>query len=309
MNTSVIYCHINKINGKRYIGKTNNISARWGNEGGAYLYGRGKNTIFANAIKKYGWDNFEHIILEDGLTDAEASEREKYYIELYKTNIAKYGNSFGYNMTDGGEGATGRVISDETREKLRVSHLGYTVSEETKNKISQSLKGRDTLSKEARKRLGQHNSVVLKGRKLPPEQIEKIRQSSKERGISELARQRSREQTIKAVINIDTGEVFSCMKDACEKYNISATHISAACRGRRKTAKGYRWKYCDKGDGVMEKKFIYVFDEKSRDLLLAQGFIPVKFDEQNNIFAFHNQEIVNFTFSEVIHLFTDTITF
>ena len=59
----------------------------------------------------------------------------------------------------------------------------------------------------------------------------------------------------------------------------------------------------------MDKKFVYVFDEKARDILLAQGFTPMKFDEQNNIFVFHNQEIVNFTFSEVIHLFMDTITF
>lgn len=309
MNTSVVYCHINKVNGKRYIGKTNNIASRWSGNGSAYLRGRGKNTIFANAIKKYGWDNFEHIILEDGLTDEEASEREVYYIELYKTNIVKHGNAYGYNMTDGGEGAAGRVISDETREKMKISHLGYVVSEETKAKISQSLKGRDTLSKEARAKLGQHNSVVLKGRKLPPDRVEAIRQLSKERGISELARQRSREQTIKQVINIDTGEIFECMKDACEKYDISATHLSAACRGRRKTAKGYRWKYYNKGDDAMDKKFIYVFDEKSRDLLLAQGFVPMKFDEQNNIFAFYNQETANFTFSEVIHLLTDTITF
>ena len=59
----------------------------------------------------------------------------------------------------------------------------------------------------------------------------------------------------------------------------------------------------------MDKKFVYVFDEKARDILLAQGITPMKFDEQNNIFVFHNQEIVNFTFSEVIHLFMDTITF
>ncbi len=59
----------------------------------------------------------------------------------------------------------------------------------------------------------------------------------------------------------------------------------------------------------MDKKFIYVFDVKARDLLLAQGFTPMKFDEQNNIFAFYNQEIANFTFSETIHLLTDTITF
>lgn len=59
----------------------------------------------------------------------------------------------------------------------------------------------------------------------------------------------------------------------------------------------------------MNKNFIYVFDEQSRDLLLSKGFIPIKFDEQNNIFAFINQETENFVFSEIIHLCTDKITF
>lgn len=59
----------------------------------------------------------------------------------------------------------------------------------------------------------------------------------------------------------------------------------------------------------MNKNFIYVFDEQSRDLLLSKGFVPIKFDEQNNIFAFINQETENFVFSEIIHLCTDKITF
>lgn len=59
----------------------------------------------------------------------------------------------------------------------------------------------------------------------------------------------------------------------------------------------------------MDKKFIYVFDENSKNLLLAQDFIPVRFDENNNIFVFHNKEFLNFTFGEVIHLLTDTLTF
>lgn len=243
MNTSFVYCHRNKLNGKRYIGKTNNISSRWGNNGNAYMYGRGKNTIFANAILKYGWNNFEHIILENGLTDKEACEREMFYIELYKTNIDKYGTHYGYNMTSGGEGAAGRVISDETREKLRQSHIGFVVSEEIKQKISASLKGRDTLSREARANLGYHNSIVLSGRKLPPERVESIRQVSKERGFSELALRHAIDANTKPVINIDTGEIFSSMKSACEKYGVSATHLSAVCRGRRNTVKGCRWRY------------------------------------------------------------------
>lgn len=57
----------------------------------------------------------------------------------------------------------------------------------------------------------------------------------------------------------------------------------------------------------MDKKFVYVFDITARDLLLSQGFIPVKFDDNNNIFIFHNQE--NFVFNKTIHMFSDKLTF
>ena len=74
----IIYLHRNKINNKVYIGQTkNNPTRRWEN-------GKGyKNTYFGNAIEKYGWDNFEHQILEENIeTVEEANQRETYYIEL-----------------------------------------------------------------------------------------------------------------------------------------------------------------------------------------------------------------------------------
>lgn len=53
---------------------------------------------FYRAIEKYGWDSFKHEILEKGLTEKEACEKEAYYIsEVY--------NSFapnGYNSREGG---------------------------------------------------------------------------------------------------------------------------------------------------------------------------------------------------------------
>ena len=57
----------------------------------------------------------------------------------------------------------------------------------------------------------------------------------------------------------------------------------------------------------MDKNFVYVFDIAARDLLLSQGFIPIKFDDDNNIFIFHNQE--NFVFNKIIHMFSDKLSF
>ena len=65
-----IYCHKNKINNMCYIGQTcrKYVKTRW-NLGKGYWC----STKFYNAIKKYGWDNFEHIILYTNLTKEEAS--------------------------------------------------------------------------------------------------------------------------------------------------------------------------------------------------------------------------------------------
>ena len=99
-----VYKHTNKINQKVYIGITSqNPKYRWAN--GEGYKGQG----FYYAIKKYGWNNFTHEILEKNLTQEKACEREKYYIDLYNSK----NSSYGYNRTNGGENA--RIGSDNFR--------------------------------------------------------------------------------------------------------------------------------------------------------------------------------------------------
>ena len=169
-----IYAHICKINGKAYIGQTkhqNNLNRRFYTDGSGYKPQKGKNSKFWNAIKKYGWENFEHIILEKDITTLElANEREKYWIEYY--------DSFyhGYNSTKGGDGTVGRKLSDEekeyrsmlykgkgnpmygrkgelspnykvpksdeTKRKISKSHIGIRCSEDTKKKLSELRTGK-----------------------------------------------------------------------------------------------------------------------------------------------------------------------
>ena len=94
-----IYCH-KAPNSKVYIGITKqSTSKRWQN-GNGYC----TQTKFWNAINKYGWSNFEHIILEKGLTEKDACEREQFYIQEFKSTNPK----FGYNTSIGG--STGRSL-------------------------------------------------------------------------------------------------------------------------------------------------------------------------------------------------------
>lgn len=66
MNLYKIYVHVNKINNKIYIGQTNrkNVYTRFGKNGIQYK----KCPYFWNAIKKYGWNQFKHIVLFENLT-------------------------------------------------------------------------------------------------------------------------------------------------------------------------------------------------------------------------------------------------
>lgn len=111
-----VYMHTNKINGKKYIGITSKEPIRrWGLRGQGY-----KTQYFKRAIDKYSWDNFEHEILYMDLTEEDAKRKEVELIKKYNTK----NRNFGYNLTDGGDGTVGVIISEETRTNLRNSHIG-----------------------------------------------------------------------------------------------------------------------------------------------------------------------------------------
>lgn len=90
-----VYKHINKINGKIYIGITREKKPenRWKN-GLGYKH----SSHFWAAIQKYGWNNFNHEVVASGLTEQEACYMEIDLIKKYKSN----NNQFGYNIAEGG---------------------------------------------------------------------------------------------------------------------------------------------------------------------------------------------------------------
>lgn len=89
-----VYIHTNKVNGKRYVGVTiRKPEQRW-NNGEGYK----EQPHFYSAIKKYGWDNFEHFIVEVDSRE-KMFELEKQCIEFYQTTNPEKG----YNKSLGGE--------------------------------------------------------------------------------------------------------------------------------------------------------------------------------------------------------------
>lgn len=92
-----VYQITNKINSKKYIGITNNIQRRWGNEK-SYPTNPSKRQVIQEAIHKYGAKNFDFKILERGLSIEEAVEQETKLIKELNTLVPN-----GYNVHPGGE--------------------------------------------------------------------------------------------------------------------------------------------------------------------------------------------------------------
>ena len=111
-------------------------------------------------------------IIKTNLTEQEAFELEKLYILMF----GRIDNETGIlrNRTDGGDGPSGRVDSEETRRKKSIALTGRKVSKETGERISKALKAKNIKHSEEYKRI---LSEKLKGRKCSEEHIRKVRES------------------------------------------------------------------------------------------------------------------------------------
>ena len=167
---SSIYKCTNILTGESYIGYDSNWPSRRTKHLYDYLNEKSKNykCHFYRAIRKYGIENFAWEILYQSWDKEHClNTMESFFIEEY--------NSFnkGYNMTKGGEGTLGKK-----------SWLGRRHSEETKNKMSLSAKGK-IRSKEHSENI----SKSKKGKKIGPFSVEhkkKISEALKRRFNAQL---------------------------------------------------------------------------------------------------------------------------
>lgn len=232
-----VYCHTNKLNGKRYFGITSmRPEVRWGN-GNNYRSSR----HFNFAIEKYGWDGFAHEVIAEGLTKEEACQMEQDLIRKYKTTDDRYG----YNLSTGGEsGAAGVVVSAETRAKRSASSKGRTVSEETRKKLSQAAKGR-TFSLETLAKM----SAAKKGKPLSKEHVRKIGDANRGKSLSEETKAKIRESRrymMRPVYCFETDTTYESTSEAARQLGLEKANLRATLKGKHKHCGGYHFKYADK---------------------------------------------------------------
>lgn len=148
--TGYIYKFTNKINGKVYIGQTYNLQTRLNSHKSKALNTKNK---FYNAVRKYGWENFELSILST--ITVNTKEELSTLLDKLEIEYIKQYNSYksGYNSTLGGHSKRGYNLSEEFSEKCK----SRTYSDDTRKKMSISAKNR-IISEETRLKL--RNSAI-----------------------------------------------------------------------------------------------------------------------------------------------------
>lgn len=245
-------------NGKVYIGITSLIpSKRCGHNGGKYLQktnGKYNQPPLAYAILKYGWENIQHEILFENLTQEEAKKKEIELIAQYKSNK----KGFGYNIENGGN-SSGKV-SEETKIKISNGNKGKHVSEDTKKKIGEAQIGEKHwnygkhLSEEQRKKIGD----ALRGRRASEETKKKLSIANSGKNHPMYGKHRSQEtneKTSKAVKCIETGISYYSASEAQRRTGIHNSTILRVCRGERESTHNLHWEFVDEKEKSKYKPF------------------------------------------------------
>lgn len=228
MEYGYIYKITCKVNKKQYIGQTTQNPYYYFKQ--TYVYGRGKDRVkIANAIKKYGIDNFRFDVIDSATDKVTLDELEDYYISFWNTI------EVGFNCKGGGSNGK---HSQETCNKISLSLTGNRHSDESKSKMSVAQKGK-LVTQETKKKLYQCN-IGKKHSELTKSKMS-VARKGKTIGMSN---PNAKEVTIK---NTDTNKVISgslsqlsreygFSRDCMRKYNKSKQWelVTSSTKGENK---------------------------------------------------------------------------
>lgn len=251
----VVYCYINKVNGKRYIGQTiQKIKDRHRKHlNDSKNKSKHNYSIpFYRAIRKYGIENFELIILVMNCEDYnELNNYEKIYIKQFESLATQNG----YNVSDGGNNAN--VFAGKTKEEMREfgrkisearkgkyagenhPNYGKKISEEAKRKMSETKKKR--YSKENHPMYGKKHSEETRKKM---SEMAKQRKDNPMRGknhTEEFKDRMSDKKSVYSYINMDDMIYYKSARELTNN-GYSKDCINSACRiGHYRKANGKHW--------------------------------------------------------------------
>ena len=148
-------------------------SSKFGVVGSPYYIGKGQTDRRFSKFRniKPPIDPANNVLLKEGLAEQDALAEEIRLIKLY--GRIDLGTGCLRNRTDGGDGASGYVHTLESKEKMKLSHVGEIRrcrSPETRNKMSRTHMGKKKSPEAAKK-----SRLARTGVKRSPEVRERMR--------------------------------------------------------------------------------------------------------------------------------------
>jgi hypothetical protein len=190
--------------------------------------------------------DYEIVICEDNKTWDEIIELEKFWILYYGRRDLKQGPLV--NLTNGGEGSYGRILSESTKKKIGEKSKIKKYDEQYRKKISDSCKGIKNhmygkkLSEETKKKISESQSGDKHhwyGTNRPPIVIQKISQS-----------QSTRKEVCKYDMDLRLIECYISVRNAAKNNNISQGNLTIYLnkpiitkQNNFRKLGGYTWKY------------------------------------------------------------------
>lgn len=263
-NNYIVYQHYNPSNGKSYIGITkygNKPNTRWRNG-----YGYIENDKFFKDIIKYGWNNFEHNILETNLDIAEAEKKERYYIKLFNSELEGYNRNPG-GTTPGLESSKkiSKALTGITRDKKSIEKQLKTKKDRYgsgrgihylgKSKKVKCLNTGEIFAsvKEAERwcnstKVGEccnKNRQHAGKHPITNELLEWVFANEDEEVTTSCEEPLKEKKKINKIYCVETQTVYNNASEAYEMTGIHFSNILKVCKGERKTAGKYHWKFIE----------------------------------------------------------------
>lgn len=166
------------------------------------------NNICKRIVKKHGFI-IEYII--ENLEEKQAFDKEIEFISIYK--------KIGYceaNLTNGGQGLSGIVRSEETKRKISNSHFGMKHSLESKKKMSYAKIGNIPWNKGTNLSIEKKDKIAIKNGSMP---------------------------FLCFDINGNFIGEWVNQTECANILNLNRRHIYSCLKGQRKFHKGYSFKY------------------------------------------------------------------
>ena len=212
------------------------------------LKGKPRNKLWRSIVTKHG---FVVEIVLDGLQEWAAFELERDLIALYGRRDRGLGSLA--NLTDGGEGASGQIQTEETKSQKNAAIRAARQSPEGKIKAGEAQKlawadptTRATRIAGLRKA---HGSEVTKAKRkaawLKPGARAKRSEQLKALWETPGFRENHIARTRQAVLCVETGIIYPSTVHAFSETGVHHTNISRVARKipRYKTAGGFHWEY------------------------------------------------------------------